>query len=72
MVKALAGYGVAHGEIAVMLGIDVAALTIGYAHEMVTGPIEAVAKMEQALFAKAQSGDVAAMAVWLRQHGGWF
>src|SRR4051794_22380041 len=53
MVKAMAGYGVPHEGIAVMLDIDPKTLRRHYRQELDRGSVEATAKVAQSLFQMA-------------------
>src|SRR4051794_26158152 len=65
MVKAMAGYGVPHEGIAVMLDIDPKTLRRHYRQELDRGSVEATAKVAQSLFQMATvEKSVAAAIFW--------
>jgi hypothetical protein len=72
-VKALAGYGVRHQQIAVLLGLaSTTTLRRHFAEELRMGSTEAKAQMLRALFKLAVSGHHPAMTMfWLKTRAGW-
>ncbi len=72
MVKAMAGYGVPHEGIAVMLEIDPKTLRRHYRQELDRGSVEATAKVAQSLFQMATvDKNVAAAIFWMKARAGW-
>src|SRR4051794_13325687 len=72
MVKAMAGYGVPHEGIAVMLDIDPKTLRRHYRQELDRGSVEATAKVAQSLFQMATvDKNVAAAIFWMKARAGW-
>jgi len=72
LVKAMAGYGVPHEGIAVMLEIDPKTLRRHYRRELDRGSVEATAKVAQSLFQMATvDKNVAAAIFWMKARAGW-
>src|SRR5437764_14919579 len=72
MVKAMAGYGVPHEGIAVMLDIDPKTLRRHCRDELERGAVEATAKVAQSLFQMATvEKSVAAAIFWMKARAGW-
>jgi len=72
MVRAMAGYGVPHEGIAVMLEIDAKTLRRHYRQELDRGSVEATAKVAQSLFQMATvDKNVAAAIFWMKARAGW-
>ena len=72
LVKAMAGYGVPHEGIAVMLEIDPKTLRRHYRRELDRGSVEATAKVAQSLFQMATvDKSVAAAIFWMKARAGW-
>lgn len=71
-VRAMAAYGINHAGICSILSLTPFILRTYYHAECIAGPIEAEAKVRQALYTAAISGDVQAMKVWLEQNAGGF
>ena len=72
LAKAMAGYGVPHEGIAVMLEMDPKTLRKYFSHELERGSIEATAKVGQSLFRMATEGNnVAAAIFWMKARAGW-
>ena len=72
LVKAMAGYGVPHEGIAVMLDIDPKTLRRHYRRELDRGSVEATAKVAQSLFQMATvDKNVAAAIFWMKARAGW-
>ena len=72
LVKAMAGYGVPHEGIAVMLEIDPKTLRRHYRQELDRGSVEATAKVAQSLFQMATvEKSVAAAIFWMKARAGW-
>ena len=73
-VKRLAGFGVQNPEIAKAIGISHPTLMKYYAEEIIAGPAETNAKVAEALYLKALSGErnsVQAAIFWLKCRAGW-
>ena len=73
-VEAMAGYGVPHDQIAVLIGedgIDSDTLKKHFKNELVQGKAKANAKVGQTLFQKATSGDTTAAIWWSKTQMGW-
>src|SRR3954468_9719991 len=72
-VKALAGYGLPHKEIATVAGVGCVATLRKYFHEELTlGPLEAQSNVMRTLFRLASSGrNPAATMFWLKTRAGW-
>src|SRR4051794_35494640 len=72
LVKAMAGYGVPHEGIAVMLEIDPKTLRRHYRQELNRGSVEATAKGAQSLFQMATLDKNVAVAIfWMKARAGW-
>lgn len=72
LVKAMAGYGVPHEGIAVLLDVDPKTLRKHFSQELERGSIEATAKVGQSLFRMATEGNnVAAAIFWMKARAGW-
>ena len=73
MVKALAGYGVKHKQIAALLDLNsTTTLRKHFPEELRQGPLEAKAQMLGRLFKLAVSGRNPAMTMfWLKTRAGW-
>lgn len=73
-VEAMAGYGVPHDQIAVLIGedgIDSDTLKKHFKNELLQGKAKANAKVGQTLFQKATSGDTTAAIWWSKTQMGW-
>lgn len=73
-VEAMAGYGVPHEQIAVLIGedgIDADTLKKHFKNELMQGKAKANAKVGQTLFQKATSGDTTAAIWWSKTQMGW-
>lgn len=71
-VKAMAGLGVPHDGIAVLLEIDPKTLRKYFHAELERGSVEATAKVAQSLFQMATTGkNVAAAIFWMKARAGW-
>ncbi len=71
-VKAMAGLGVPHEGIAVLLDIDAKTLRKYFHPELERGSVEATAKVAQSLFQLATTGkNVAAAIFWMKARAGW-
>ena len=71
-VKAMAGLGVPHEGIAVLLDIDPKTLRKYFHLELERGSVEATAKVAQSLFQLATAGkNVAAAIFWMKARAGW-
>ena len=72
IVKAMAGFGVPHEGIAVMLDIDAKTLRKHFHPELERGSVEATAQVAQSLFQMATQGkNVAAAIFWMKARAGW-
>ncbi len=71
MVEAMAGYGVPHDDIAIVLDIDPKTLRLKYRRELDLGVAKANAKIGQTLFTQATSGNTAAAIFWAKARMGW-
>lgn len=68
----LAGLGVPHEHIAVLIGLsDDKTLREHYATELKLGKAKANAKATQMLFNKVDKGDLGATIFWLKSQAGW-
>ena len=71
-VRAMAGYGVPHDDIATLLEVDPKTLRKHFRRELDRGSIEATAKVGQSLFRMAtEGGSVAAAIFWMKARAGW-
>lgn len=72
-VEAMAGYGLPHMHIAVLIrdGINVDTLREHFSIELTAGKAKANAKVGQTLFQKATSGDTTAAIWWSKTQMGW-
>lgn len=71
-VKAMAGLGVPHDGIAVLLEVDPKTLRKYFHTELERGSVEATAKVAQSLFQMATQGkNVAAAIFWMKARAGW-
>ena len=71
-VKAMAGLGVPHDGIAVLLEIDPKTLRKYFPQDLERGSVEATAKVAQSLFQMATTGkNVAAAIFWMKARAGW-
>lgn len=71
-VKAMAGLGVPHEGIAVLLEIDPKTLRKHFHPELERGSVEATAKVAQSLFQMATTGkNVGAAIFWMKARAGW-
>jgi hypothetical protein len=73
-VEAMAGYGVPHDQIAVLIGedgIDSDTLKKHFKKELAQGKAKANAKVGQTLFQKATAGDTTAAIWWSKTQMGW-
>ncbi len=72
IVKGMAGLGVPHEGIAVILEIDPKTLRKYFPQDLERGSVEATAKVAQSLFQMATSGQsVAAAIFWMKARAGW-
>ncbi len=68
----MAGLGVPHEGIAVLLDIDAKTLRKYFSLELERGSVEATAKVAQSLFQMATAGkNVAAAIFWMKARAGW-
>ena len=71
-VRAMAGYGVPHAQIATFIRIDPKSLRKHYRDELNRGMIEANVKVAQTLFTLATADkNVAAAIFWMKARAGW-
>jgi hypothetical protein len=71
-VRAMAGYGMPHVDIATFLDIDAKTLRKHFTRELEMGSIEATTKVAQSLFRLATEGkNVAAAIFWMKARAGW-
>ena len=71
-VRAMAGYGMPHVDIATFLDIDAKTLRKYFTRELDLGSIEATTKVAQSLFRMATEGkNVAAAIFWMKARAGW-
>ena len=71
-VEYLAGLGVPHEHIAVLIGLsDDKTLREHYEHQLKLGKAKANAKATQMLFNKVEKGDLGATVFWLKAQAGW-
>jgi hypothetical protein len=71
-VRAMAGYGMPHDDIATFLDIDAKTLRKYFTRELELGSIEATTKVAQSLFRMATEGkNVAAAIFWMKARAGW-
>lgn len=74
MVEAMAGYGIPHDDIAIVIGIDPTTLRFHYRPELDTGHIKANAKVAGNLY-RIATGEgreaVTAAIFWLKTRAGW-
>jgi hypothetical protein len=71
-VRAMAGFGVTHKDIEVMLDIDLTMLQQHFRHELDRGSVETTAKVAQTLFHMATvDKNVSAAIFWLKARAGW-
>ena len=72
-VRALAGYGLKHEQIAALVGVrSTATLRKHFRHELVRGPVEAQVNVRRTLFKLATSGrNPNATMYWLKRWGKW-
>jgi len=71
-VRAMAGFGVPHEGIAILLEIDPKTLRKHFQSELDRGSVEATAKVAQSLFQMATQGkNVAAAIFWMKARAGW-
>ncbi len=72
IVKGMAGLGVPHDGIAVLLEIDPKTLRKHFTTDLERGSVEATAKVAQSLFQMATTGQsVAAAIFWMKARAGW-
>jgi hypothetical protein len=70
-VEVLAGLGLPHEQISLIIGCDAKTLRHYFHHELKSGNAKATAKVAQTLFNKAIGGDVASMIFWMKVRAGW-
>lgn len=72
LVRALAGFGVTHDDIAVQVGCEPKTLRKHFRDDLDRGSVEATAKVAQSLFQMATTGkNVAAAIFWMKARAGW-
>ncbi len=72
LVRALAGFGIAHDDIAKQVGCEPKTLRKHFREELDRGSVEATAKVAQSLFQMATTGkNVAAAIFWMKARAGW-
>jgi len=72
MVRAMAGYGVPHDDISLVVKCSPPTLRKWFRHELDVAGIEANARVAQTLFQQATtSGNIAATIFWLKARAGW-
>ena len=72
MVRAMAGYGVPHDDIAVVVKCSPPTLRKRFRQELDVATIEANAKVAQTLYQQATTpGNIAATIFWLKARAGW-
>lgn len=70
--ETLAGYGVPHTMIALILGVHVETLTIHLSDLLDLGEAKATANVAKSLYAKAvEQNDLGAQIFWLKARAGW-
>ncbi len=70
-IKAMAGYGIPHKDIARVHGVSEKTLRKHCKEELVAGGIEATAAVAKSLFNLAIGGNVAACIFWMKARAGW-
>ena len=72
LVRAMAGYGVPHDDIAVVVRCSPPTLRKHFRQELDVAAIEANARVAQTLFQQATTpGNIAATIFWLKARAGW-
>ncbi len=72
LVKAMAGYGVPHDDIALVVKCSPPTLRKRFRHELDVATIEANARVAQTLYQQATTpGNIAATIFWLKARAGW-
>jgi len=72
MVRAMAGYGVPHDDISLVVKCSPPTLRKWFRHELDVATIEANARVAQTLFQQATTpGNIAATIFWLKARAGW-
>ena len=72
LVRALAGFGIIHDDIARQVGCEPKTLRKHFRDELDRGSVEATAKVAQSLFQMATTGkNVAAAIFWMKARAGW-
>jgi len=72
LVKAMAGYGVPHDDIALVVKCSPPTLRKWFRHELDVATIEANARVAQTLYQQATTpGNIAATIFWLKARAGW-
>jgi hypothetical protein len=69
--EALAGVGLPHSQIALLLGVDEKTLRKHLHDELGVGEAKANARIAKTLFNKAINGDTACLIFWLKVRAGW-
>jgi hypothetical protein len=72
LVKAMAGYGIRHDDIALVVGCSPPTLRKRFRHKLDMATIEANARVAQCLYQQATTpGNIAATIFWLKARAGW-
>ena len=72
LVLAMAGYGVPHDDIALVVRCSPPTLRKWFRHELDVATVEANARVAQTLFQQAtKPGNIAASIFWLKARAGW-
>ena len=72
MARTLSGFGLPHGDIALLLDVDAETLRTCFGTDLDRGRAEANAKVGQSLFGMATAGgSVAAAIFWMKARAGW-
>jgi hypothetical protein len=72
LVKAMAGYGIRHDDIARVVRCSPPTLRKRVRHELDAGTVEATARVAQCLHQQATTpGNIAATIFWLKARAGW-
>lgn len=72
LVKAMAGYGVPHDDIALVVKCSPPTLRSWFRHDLDVATIEANARVAQTLYQQATTpGNIAATILWLKARAGW-
>lgn len=69
--ESLAGMGLPHDMIALVIGCDPKTLRKHFDHDLKVGEAKATAKVAQTLFSKAIGGDTACLIFWMKARAKW-